>query len=68
MLGIRDERYMKPMYDFKFNKRPLYNIETVWLFKIIFLYLYYYKSFKNKQKLWEQNQVTKEGTFVKLVI
>ena len=29
MLGIRDERYMKPMYDFKFNKRPLYNIETV---------------------------------------
>ena len=29
MLGIRDERYMKPMYDFKFNKRPLYNITTV---------------------------------------
>ena len=29
MLGIRDERYMKPMYDFKFNKRPLYSITTV---------------------------------------
>ena len=26
MLGIRDEKYMKPMYDFKFNKRPLYDI------------------------------------------
>jgi hypothetical protein len=23
MLGIRDERYMRPMYDFKFNKRSL---------------------------------------------
>ena len=29
MLGIRDERYMKPKYDFKFNKRPLYNITIV---------------------------------------
>ena len=29
MLEIRDERYMYPLYDFKFNKRPLYNIETV---------------------------------------
>jgi hypothetical protein len=29
MLGIRDEVYTKPMYDFKFNKRPLYNITTV---------------------------------------
>jgi hypothetical protein len=68
MMGIRDERRMYPSYDFKFNKRPLYNIETVWLFKIIFLYLYYYKSFKNKQKLWQQNQETKDVTFAKLVI
>jgi hypothetical protein len=68
MMGIRDERHMWPLYDFKFNKRSLNNIETVWLFKKEFIYLYYYKSFKNKQKLWEQNQVTKEGTFVKLVI
>jgi hypothetical protein len=30
MMGIRDERIMYPLYDFKFNKRPLYNIETVW--------------------------------------
>jgi hypothetical protein len=29
MMGIRDERRMYPSYDFKFNKRPLYNIETV---------------------------------------
>jgi hypothetical protein len=29
MLGIRDEKYMRPSYDFKFNKRPLYNITTV---------------------------------------
>jgi hypothetical protein len=29
MLEIRDERHMYPLYDFKFNKRPLYNIETV---------------------------------------
>ena len=29
MLDIRDERHMYPLYDFKFNKRPLYNIETV---------------------------------------
>ena len=29
MLEIRDERYMYPLYDFKFNKRPLNNIETV---------------------------------------
>ena len=28
MLEIRDERHMYPLYDFKFNKRPLYNIET----------------------------------------
>ena len=26
MMGIRDEKYMNPLYDFKFNKRPLYNI------------------------------------------
>ena len=39
MLGIRDEIYMKPMYDFKFNKRSLDNVTIVWLFKIIFLYL-----------------------------
>lgn len=29
MLGIRDEKYFRPSYDFKFNKRPLYNITTV---------------------------------------
>ena len=29
MLGIRDERYFRPAYDFEFNKRPLYNITTV---------------------------------------
>ena len=29
MMGIRDEKHMWPLYDFKFNKRPLYNIETV---------------------------------------
>lgn len=29
MIGIRDEKYMHPLYDFKFNKRPLNNIETV---------------------------------------
>ena len=29
MMGIRNERIMYPLYDFKFNKRPLYNIETV---------------------------------------
>ena len=29
MLGIRDEKYMRPSYDFKFNKRPLYKITTV---------------------------------------
>jgi hypothetical protein len=33
MMGIRDEKHMWPLYDFKFNKRPLYNIATVWLFK-----------------------------------
>jgi hypothetical protein len=30
MMGIRDEIRMDPLYDFKFNKRPLYNIEIVW--------------------------------------
>jgi hypothetical protein len=29
MMGIRDERYMDPAYDFKFNKRPLDNIKIV---------------------------------------
>ena len=29
MIGIRDEKHFYPLYDFKFNKRPLYNIETV---------------------------------------
>jgi len=29
MMGIRDEIRMDPLYDFKFNKRPLYNIEIV---------------------------------------
>lgn len=29
MLGIRDEIHMRPIYDFKFNKRPLYNITIV---------------------------------------
>jgi hypothetical protein len=29
MMGIRDERHMWPLYDFKFNKRSLNNIETV---------------------------------------
>jgi hypothetical protein len=29
MIGIRDERYMYPPYDFKFNKRPLDNIKIV---------------------------------------
>jgi len=29
MLGIRDERYFRPAYDFKFNKRPLFIITTV---------------------------------------
>ena len=29
MLGIRDEIYMKPMYDFKFNKRSLDNVTIV---------------------------------------
>jgi ribosomal protein L37AE/L43A len=29
MLGIRDERYMRPKYDFKFNKRSLDNITIV---------------------------------------
>jgi hypothetical protein len=28
-MGIRDERYMDPAYDFKFNKRPLDNIKIV---------------------------------------
>jgi hypothetical protein len=29
MLGIRNEVLMRPRYDFKFNKRPLYNITTI---------------------------------------
>jgi len=29
MMGIRNERIMYPLYDFKFNKRSLNNIETV---------------------------------------
>jgi len=29
MLGIRDEYYMRPMYDFKFNKRSLDNVTIV---------------------------------------
>jgi len=29
MLGIRDERYMRPMYDFKFNKRSLEGLTIV---------------------------------------
>ena len=29
MIGIRDEKRMFPLYDFKFNKRSLNNIETV---------------------------------------
>jgi len=29
MLGIRDEKYMRPKYDFKFNKRSLDNITIV---------------------------------------
>ena len=29
MIGIRDERYMDPAYDFKFNKRSLDNIKIV---------------------------------------
>lgn len=29
MVGIRDGRYVKPLYDFKFNKRPLYDIKKV---------------------------------------
>ncbi len=29
MVGIRNERYMDPAYDFKFNKRPLDNIKIV---------------------------------------
>lgn len=29
MMGIRDEKYMDPLYDFKFNKRPLYDIVKV---------------------------------------
>ena len=29
MLGIRDEKYMRPMYDFKFNKRSLDNVTIV---------------------------------------
>jgi len=29
MMGIRDEKFMDPLYDFKFNKRPLYNIVKV---------------------------------------
>jgi len=29
MTGIRDERYMKPYYDFKFNQRRHYNIKKV---------------------------------------
>jgi hypothetical protein len=40
MIGIRDERYMDPAYDFKFNKRPLDNIKIVWLFEISFIHLY----------------------------
>jgi len=40
MIGIRDERYMNPAYDFKFNKRPLDNIKIVWLFEISFIHLY----------------------------
>jgi hypothetical protein len=42
MLDIRDEKYMNPLYDFKFNKRPLENVTIVWLFKLSFLHLYYY--------------------------
>jgi hypothetical protein len=42
MTGIRDEKYMKPHYDFKFNQRRPYDIKKVWLFKISFLHLYYY--------------------------
>jgi hypothetical protein len=29
MLDIRDEKYMNPLYDFKFNKRPLENVTIV---------------------------------------
>jgi len=29
MLGIRDEKHLRPLYDFKFNKRPLNNITKV---------------------------------------
>jgi hypothetical protein len=29
MLGIRNEKYMNPLYDFKFNKRPLENVTIV---------------------------------------
>jgi len=29
MLGIRDEKYMRPKYDFNFNKRSLDNITIV---------------------------------------
>ena len=29
MMGIRDERYMKPYYDFKFNQRRPYDIKKV---------------------------------------
>lgn len=29
LLGIRDEKYMFPLYDFKFNKRSLNNIVLV---------------------------------------
>jgi hypothetical protein len=68
MMGIRDEKHMWPLYDFKFNKRSLEGITIIWLFKKEFIYLYYYKSFKNKQKLWQQNQETKDVTFAKLVI
>jgi hypothetical protein len=30
MIGIRDEKYMHPSYDFKFNKRSLSGITIVW--------------------------------------
>jgi hypothetical protein len=30
MLEIRDERYMYPLYDFKFNKRSLSGMTIVW--------------------------------------
>jgi hypothetical protein len=30
MLDIRDEKYMRPMYDFKFNKKSLEGMTIVW--------------------------------------